>query len=48
MFEYIKPTAEIIYFCATQRIATEDPNNDENVLPLPGDDLSFGEGVEEW
>ena len=47
MFEYVKPTAEIIFFCASQTIATKDPN-EENVLPLPGNDLSFGEGIEEW
>ncbi len=49
MFEYVKPHAEIISFLAKETIATTTTEEDDNVIQLPGqgDDLSFGESIED-
>ena len=48
MMKYVQPTADVVLFRAMEEIATTTDDPNDNVLPLPGDDLSFGEGVEPW
>ena len=49
MMEYIKPDVQITAFFATERLANQVKNLEDSFqLPSGAEDMSFGEGVEEW
>lgn len=49
MMEYIKPDVQITAFFATERLANQiDTLDDSFQLPNGAEDMSFGEGVEDW